>query len=189
MRRVASGTCRSEERVACSRPKHSPIATSLVAPDRPVSSSDTGLSAERGPPRLPVDSCPAPTLRLPPQPEQDPPHLPRIASAITQKTPKRRARAKLRDDRRPATRSNETRALDFVHDQLATGRRLRVLTVVDTFWRFSPALEPRFTFRGADVVRVPEGVGLQVGLPATIQVDQGTEFVSRALDLWAYQGA
>jgi Transposase DDE domain len=42
--------------------------------------------------------------------------------------------------------------MDFVHDQLATGRKLRVLTVVDTFSRFSPALEPRFTFRGADVV-------------------------------------
>jgi hypothetical protein len=35
--------------------------------------------------------------------------------------------------------------MDFVHDQLATGRKLRVLTIVDTFSRFSPALEPRFT--------------------------------------------
>jgi len=32
-----------------------------------------------------------------------------------------------------------------------------------------------------------ERVGRQVGLPATIRVDQGTEFVSRDLDLWAYQ--
>ena len=77
--------------------------------------------------------------------------------------------------------------MDFVHDQLATGRKLRVLTIVDTFSRFSPALEPRFTFRGADVVEVLERVGRQVGFPATIRVDQGTEFVSRDLDLWAYQ--
>ena len=35
--------------------------------------------------------------------------------------------------------------MDFVHDQFATGRKLRVLTIVDTFTRFSPALEPRFT--------------------------------------------
>jgi hypothetical protein len=55
-------------------------------------------------------------------------------------TPKRRVKAKLRKDRRPATRSNETWAMDFVHDQLATGRKLRVLTIVDTFSRFSPAL-------------------------------------------------
>jgi len=67
--------------------------------------------------------------------------------------------------------------MDFVHDQLATGRKLRVLTVVDTFSRFSPALEPRFSFRGADVVEVLERVGREVGFPATIRVDLGTEFV------------
>ena len=47
--------------------------------------------------------------------------------------------------------------------------------------------QPRFTFRGADVVEVLERVGREVGLPATIRVDLGTEFVSRDLDLWAYQ--
>jgi putative transposase len=106
---------------------------------------------------------------------------------LRNKTPKCRVKAKLRDDRRPATRSNEIWAMDFVHDQLATGRKLRVLTIVDTFSRFSPALEPRFTFRGIDVVEVLEKVSREVGLPATIRVDQGTEFVSRDLDLWAYQ--
>lgn len=106
---------------------------------------------------------------------------------LRNKTPKRRVKAKLRDDRQPATRSNETWAMDFVHDQLATGPKLRVLTIVDTFSRFSPALEPRFTFRGIDVVEVLEKVSREVGPPATIRVDQGTEFVSRDLDLWAYQ--
>ena len=62
-----------------------------------------------------------------------------------------------------------------------------MLTIVDTFSRFSPAVEPRFNFRGADVVEVLEEVGRQVGFPTTIRVDQGTEFVSRDLDLWAYQ--
>jgi putative transposase len=106
---------------------------------------------------------------------------------LRNKTMKRRVKAKLRDDRRPATRSNETWAMDFVHDQLATDHKLRVLTIFDTFSRFSPALEPRFTFRGADIVEVLERVGRQVGFPATIRVDQGTEFVSRDLELWAYQ--
>jgi putative transposase len=67
------------------------------------------------------------------------------------------------------------------------GRKLRVLTIVDIFSRFSPALEPRFAFRGIDVVEVLERVCNEVGFPATIRVDQGTEFVSRDLDLWAYQ--
>jgi putative transposase len=77
--------------------------------------------------------------------------------------------------------------MDFVHDQLATSRKLRVLTMVDTFSRFSPALGPRFSFRGTDVVEVLERDCSEVGFPATIRVDQGTEFVSRDLDLWAYQ--
>ena len=47
----------------------------------------------------------------------------------------------LGDDSRPATRSNETWAINFVHDQRATGHKLRVLTIVDIFSRFSPALE------------------------------------------------
>jgi len=65
----------------------------------------------------------------------------------------------------------------------STGQKLRVLTIVDTFSRFSPALVPRLTFRRADVVEVLERVGREVGLPAAIRVDQGTEFVSRDLDL------
>ncbi len=62
---------------------------------------------------------------------------------LRNKTPKRRVRAKLREDRRPAVQVNETWAMDFVHDQLATGPKLRVLTIIDTFSRYAPAVEPR----------------------------------------------
>ena len=41
--------------------------------------------------------------------------------AIAQQTPMRWVKAKLRDDRKPATRSNETWAMDFVHGKLASG--------------------------------------------------------------------
>src|SRR5262249_6063980 len=71
---------------------------------------------------------------------------------LRNKTPKRRVKAKLREDRQSATRPNETWAMDFVHDQLVSGRKLRVLTIIGTFSRFSPAIEPRFNFRGPDVV-------------------------------------
>ena len=60
------------------------------------------------------------------------------------------------------------------------------LTVVDTFSRFAPAIDPRFSYRGEDVVQSLERVCAKVGYPATIRVDQGSEFVSRDLDLWAY---
>jgi hypothetical protein len=66
---------------------------------------------------------------------------------LRNKTPKRRVKAKLREDRTDASQINETWAMDFVHDQLATGRKIRVLTIVDTFSRFSPAVDPRFSYR------------------------------------------
>ncbi len=69
----------------------------------------------------------------------------------------------------------------------ATGRKIRVLTVVDTYSRYSPVLDPWFTYRGEDVVQTLERVCRQVGFPKTICVDQGSEFISRDMDLWAYQ--
>jgi putative transposase len=106
---------------------------------------------------------------------------------LRNKTPKRRVKAKLREDRSEAVHSNDVWAMDFVHDQLATGRKIRVLTVVDTFSRFSPVVDPRFSYRGEDVVETLERACRRVGYLKTIRVDQGSEFISRDLDLWAYQ--
>ena len=105
---------------------------------------------------------------------------------LRSKPPKRRVKAKLREDRCAATRPNEIWAMDFVHDQLATGRKLRILTVVDIFSRYSPVIDPRFSYRGEDVVQVLERTCAEIGDPKTIRIDQGSEFVSRDLDLWAY---
>jgi len=103
------------------------------------------------------------------------------------KTPKRRVKAKLRDDRKDASHAHETWAMDFVHDQLATGSKVRILTVVDLFSRFSPVIDPRQSYRGEDVVATLERVCADVGYPRSIRVNQGSEFVSRDLDLWAYK--
>jgi len=58
-------------------------------------------------------------------------------------------KAKLREDRQETVEPNDVWAMDFVHDQLALGRRLRILTVVDTHSRFCPAADPRFTSRAS----------------------------------------
>lgn len=110
-----------------------------------------------------------------------------LGMQLPSKTQKRRVKAKLRDDRKEATRAHETWAMDFVHDQLATGSKLRILTVVDLFSRFSPVIDSRFSYRGEDVVATLERVCADVGYPDSIRADQGSKFISRDLDLWAYQ--
>ncbi|GAB5378310.1 MAG: hypothetical protein AcusKO_47720 [Acuticoccus sp.] len=52
-----------------------------------------------------------------------------------------------------ATQTDETWAMDCVHVQLATDRKIRILTIVDTGSRFSPAIDPRFRYRGEDVLQ------------------------------------
>ena len=105
---------------------------------------------------------------------------------LRSKTPKRKVSAKLRDDRSPASAPNEVWAMDFISDQLFNGRRIRILTMVDAFTRISPAIDVRYRYRGSDVVDTLERVTDELGTPKTIRVDPGLEFVSKALDLWAW---
>ena len=105
---------------------------------------------------------------------------------LRNKSPKRRVKAKLREDRSLATVPNQVWAMDFVHDQLFDGHKIRILTIVDTFTRLSPAIEVRQSFRGADVVETLERAGGEIGYPQTIRVDNGPEFISKELDLWAF---
>jgi putative transposase len=73
--------------------------------------------------------------------------------------------------------------MDFVHDELATGKKLRILTVVDTHSRYCQAADARFTYRGEDVVQTLEGICLNTGYAKTIRVDKGSEFISRDINL------
>ena len=105
---------------------------------------------------------------------------------LRSKSPKRRVTAQLREDRSAASAVNQVWAMDFVHDQLFDGRKIRVLTIVDTFSRLSPAIDVRQSYRGSDVVETLERVIQETGCPKTIRLDNGPEFVSRELDLWAF---
>ena len=77
-------------------------------------------------------------------------------------------------------------SMDFVHDQLFGGRPFRVLTVVDQWSRQSPVLECGFSLTGRHVVAALEAACQGQGYPASITVDHGTEFMSKALEAWAF---
>eukprot|EP01035_Chromulina_nebulosa_P022321 gene22321-28906_t len=104
---------------------------------------------------------------------------------LRNKTPKRKVKAKLREDRSPAMAANECRSMDFLSDQLFDGRTIRVLTIVDNFTRLSPAIDARMNYRGVDVVGTLNRVAAEYGRRKRIRVENGPEFVSKYLDLGA----
>ncbi len=101
--------------------------------------------------------------------------------------PRRHRSAVPRGPRLLPTRANEVWAMDFMHDTLFDGRRLWVLTLIDSHTRECLALVVRPGFGGVDVAAILAQLGTTRPLPTRITVDNGTEFTSRALDAWAYQ--
>lgn len=87
----------------------------------------------------------------------------------------------------PAVRINERWSMDFVSDSLASGTRFRALTIVDEASRYSPAVEVDTSLSGVRVARVLDRAAGDYGLPEVIVVDNGPEFISKALDRWAYE--
>ena len=86
-----------------------------------------------------------------------------------------------------ASGPTERWSMDFVHDALADGRAFRVLTVVDQWSRQSPVLEVASSQSGKTVADALDRVIDDSHVPRSITVDHGTEFMSRALEDWAYR--
>ena len=86
-----------------------------------------------------------------------------------------------------ATRPNEKWSMDFVAARLIDGRWFRVLTVVDQFTRECVLLLADSSLTGNKVALALSQAIAERGAPASITVDNGTEFASKAMDVWAYQ--
>lgn len=98
---------------------------------------------------------------------------------------KRRAQA-TRPARAPVKMPNHVWGLDFVCDQLSQGQRFRALTVVDVFTREALAIEVGQQLRAGDVVCVLDRLRQLRGCPENLYCDNGSEFTSQLVDLWAY---
>ena len=106
---------------------------------------------------------------------------------LHQRRKRRRRVAEHRRERFHPTAPNQVWSMDFVADQLADGRRFRSLTVVDIYTRECLAIESEQRLKGEDVVRVLNRTKSQRGVPRMLYCDNGSEFSSQAMDLWAYQ--
>jgi putative transposase len=84
-------------------------------------------------------------------------------------------------------RADEVWTMDFTEDALASGRKFRTLNLMDGYTREALALEVDTSLPGARVVRVLESLRERGRRPAALQVDNGPEFISRAVDQWAFE--
>jgi putative transposase len=83
-------------------------------------------------------------------------------------------------------RRNEVWSMDFVMDALSSGRRIKILTIVDDCTKEAIDLAVDFGISGHYVTRILDQAARFRGYPAAIRTDQGPEFTGRALDQWAY---
>lgn len=106
---------------------------------------------------------------------------------------RRRIRKSLTSVRRgrlaPPQRANEQWALDFLQDALASGRKIRLLSIIDVFTREALALEVDTSLPGRRVVRVLDRLLNARDCPQRLVLDNGPELISRALEEWAHQHA
>ncbi len=103
---------------------------------------------------------------------------------------RRKKRKRLRAEARVPlvlpTRANEVWTMDFTRDSLASGRKFRTRNLMDGYTREAPRIEVDTSLPGLRVVRMLDGVAQERGLPQAMPVDNGPEFISRAVDQWAY---
>jgi putative transposase len=86
-----------------------------------------------------------------------------------------------------ANRINHVWAMDFIWDALTNGRKVKTFPIIDTYTRECLAIEVDTSINAQRVIRVLNDIVLRRGLPEIITVDNGPEFISRALDAWAYE--
>ncbi len=107
---------------------------------------------------------------------------------LQSKRPRRHVTARHRCIRPALTAVDQCWSRDFVADNLFNGRRIRALTVVDNFSRECVAIEVGQELRGDDVVAAMERIRqTQQRVPQRLQTNNGSEFISKTLDRWAYE--
>lgn len=106
---------------------------------------------------------------------------------LRRKRPRRHATGSRRMDRPVVEYPDACWSMDFVVDSLFNGRRFRALTIVDNYSRECLAIEAGQNITGAEVVAVVRGLVKERGVPERIQCDNGSEFISKVLDKWAYE--
>ena len=79
---------------------------------------------------------------------------------------------------------NTTWSIDFVSDSLESGRKFRVLNILDDFDRSAIAQEVAISIPAARLIRILERVIWTMGKPKNIRCDNGPEFIAGIFQEW-----
>lgn len=109
------------------------------------------------------------------------------AEGLAVRRQRRRQPARVRVPVPAPTCANERWSMDFMRDTLADGRALRLFTLVDDCTRECPVILAGYSLTADRVVAALAALVPTRDLPATIVVDNGPEFHSRALHVFARQ--
>ena len=83
--------------------------------------------------------------------------------------------------------TNEVWSIDFMNDTLWDGRKFRLLNIIDDYNREVLHIEADTSLLTKRLIRSLEYLKEFTGLPKTIRVDNGPEFISSQLDVWCKQ--
>jgi putative transposase len=78
-------------------------------------------------------------------------------------------------------KTNQTWSMDFMHDTLMNGRKVRILNIIDDYNRQALCVDADYSHSGQSVARVLEQIISVKGKPTEIRCDNGPEFLSYAL--------
>jgi putative transposase len=97
---------------------------------------------------------------------------------------KRRLPSRIKEPLTQPLTVNHTWSMDFMCDSLVYGRRFRTLNIIDDYNREALAIEADFSLPGEKVINVLKEIIFWRGKPQRLRIDNGPEFISKALKKW-----
>lgn len=108
----------------------------------------------------------------------------RLGLGLARRRPKKRGSSKAKEKWPVATEINQIWTYDFVFDQAVSGRKLKMLTLVDEYTRECLAVEVGGSITARNVRTVLERVCYQRDFPVAIRSDNRSEFIATATREW-----
>ena len=97
---------------------------------------------------------------------------------------KKRLPARVKQPLFQPDKPNQVWSMDFMQDSLWSGRKYRLLNIMDDFNREVLAIEVDNSLPALRVIRTLDWLKQDKGIPQTIRVDNGPEFISNKLSQW-----